>query len=119
MTAATIYMSILGPEGIRRTALQSHQQLHQLVDLLTEIDGVERLFSESVQFHEAVIRVNGDANEVLARLAKRGILGGVALGEYFPDMTECIVLCVTETKVAADLVTYQQALFEVMKEIQA
>src|SRR5690606_41721816 len=39
VTAATIYMSLLGPEGLANTASVSHGQTRKLVEALTKIDG--------------------------------------------------------------------------------
>lgn len=42
VTAATIYMSLVGPEGLRRVAAQSHANTLELVEQLESIAGVKR-----------------------------------------------------------------------------
>ena len=44
VTAATIYMSLLGFEGLARVAQTSHAKTTRLVDGLCAIDGIERLY---------------------------------------------------------------------------
>src|SRR5690606_8714178 len=56
MTAATIYMSLVGADGLQRVAESSHANTLALVDKLTSIAGVKKIFS-AANFHEAVIEV--------------------------------------------------------------
>src|SRR5439155_11647441 len=56
VTAATIYMSLLGAEGLAKVATASMANTQALLEALTAIDGVQRVFSGPV-FHEAVLRL--------------------------------------------------------------
>jgi glycine dehydrogenase subunit 1 len=115
VTAATIYMSLMGPEGIYRTALLSHQRAQQLMDQLVQLQGVEKYFADGHYFHESVIELNCDAKVILDELAKHGVIGGIALGDYFPKMKKCILVCATETKTTEDLAAYKEALIQAMQ----
>ena len=42
VTAATIYLSLVGSEGLRRTALQCHANTKLLIDKLTALEGMVR-----------------------------------------------------------------------------
>ncbi len=114
MTAATIYMSLLGADGLQRVAENSHANTQALVAKLTAIPGVKKLFS-APNFHEAVIQVPRKAGDVLQQLAAHKIQGGVDLGAFYPALENCILLCATETKTAADLEKYAAALAAVLK----
>ena len=57
VTAATIYMALLGPEGLERVAAASHANTPALVEKLTAIGGVTRVFNHPV-FHETVLRLD-------------------------------------------------------------
>ena len=113
VTAATIYMSLLGQEGLARVALASHRQTAKLVALLTQIDGVEPLF-EGPQFHEAGLRLEHPVAAVLEALAVRDILGGFDLSRDFPELGNAMLVCATETKTQSDLEAYASAMKEVM-----
>lgn len=115
VTAATIYMSLLGAEGIRRVAAHSHQNAVSLRQQLTSIPGVESVFSQPM-FHEFVIRLNKPACHVLKALAAKGIQGGLSLTPYYPELGETLLVCATETKTAEDLQQYKIALQEVLAE---
>ena len=113
VTAATIYMSLLGHQGLARVAQASHSQTAALVSALTAIDGVDALFS-GPHFHEAAIRLNQPAGPVLEALATQDILGGHDLSADYPELGDAILVCATETKTDNDVAAYASALREVM-----
>lgn len=114
VTAATIYMSLLGFTGLQHVAAQCAANTRELLKLLTDIPGVEAIFSRPF-FHEAVIRIRDKPiNTILEKLAGRGTLGGIALANYFSNLKDCLLICATETKTAEDLKTYATQLKEVL-----
>ena len=109
VTASTIYMSIVGPQGLKRVAAASHANTRKLAGKIGGIEGVEIAF-QGPYFHEIVVRLNRSAEETLNALAAEGITGGLALGEYYPELGEAILVCATETKTEADLDRYAERL---------
>lgn len=109
VTAATIYMSLLGPEGLRRVAMASHANTKKLAEKLTKIPGVELIFTRPF-FHEIALRLPESADIVLAKLADSGIQGGVNLTKFYPELGNAILICATETKTEEDLDKYQRCL---------
>ena len=114
VTAATIYLSLLGPEGLARVANQCHRNLGELVSALTRIKGVKLAF-EKPRFHEAVLLLDRPVAPVLAELARRGIVGGFDLSNDYPDLGHALLVCATETRTAADIKAYADALAETLK----
>lgn len=113
VTAATIYMSLIGPEGLRRVAAQSHASTLELVEQLEAINGVKRTF-DTPTFHETVLTLPKTAADVLSKLKQQGILGGLDLHGYYPELGNALLVCATETKTSADLQSYAQALKQVL-----
>jgi glycine dehydrogenase subunit 1 len=113
VTAATIYMSLLGAAGLAAVAHASMQRTAELIAALSKVPGVRRAFS-APHFHEAVMLLDRPPAPVLAALAKRGILGGLDLSERYPDLGHAMLVCATETKIAADIDAYGAALADVM-----
>ncbi len=109
VTAATIFMSLLGPEGLRRVAVQSHTNTLALVEALERIPGVKRIFNGTV-FHEAALSLPKPTSEVLSKLKDQGIIAGLDLQTFYPDMDNTLLVCATETKTEADLQRYAQQL---------
>jgi glycine dehydrogenase subunit 1 len=113
MTAATIYMALVGEEGLQQVAGISHTNTRKLVDKLTAIDGVEPLF-DGPFFHEAALKLPKPAAEVTQALAAQGILGGFELGREYDGLANGLLVCATETKTEADLDAYAEALKAVL-----
>ena len=113
VTAATIYLSLLGHAGLRQVALTAHRQTTKLRDLLCKIKGVEPTF-EGNHFHEAAITLDRPVAPVLDALAEKEILGGLDLSVDFPTLGDSLLICATETKTDADLQCYADALAEVL-----
>jgi glycine dehydrogenase subunit 1 len=116
VTAATIYMALTGPEGLRRIAAQSHANTLSLLEKLEALKGVKRIFNGSL-FHEAIVSLPVPAAGVLRTLEDRGILGGLNLEEYYPELGSAILLCATETKTSADLENYAKNLGQVLDNL--
>jgi glycine dehydrogenase subunit 1 len=109
VTASTIYMSLLGPDGLANVASASHQNTAELIMQLTAIKGVKVMFN-AAHFHEAVISLPKPAAEVLAALAGKNILGGYDLGKDYPELGNALLVCATEMRTAEDIAAYANAL---------
>jgi glycine dehydrogenase subunit 1 len=108
VTAATIYLSLLGPVGLRRVAEACHANTRELVAALTRLPGVECAFRPF--FHEAVLTLPVPAAPVLDRLAAGGLLGGYDLAADFPELGHAVLACATEQRTAEDIAAYADAL---------
>ena len=113
VTAATLYLTLLGPKGLEQVAAACHANTRALVERLTQIPGVSRAFSRPV-FHEAVLKLPRPASAVLEELLARGILGGFDLSSDYPELGHALLVCATETRDEADLQRYAVALAEVV-----
>jgi glycine dehydrogenase subunit 1 len=118
VTAATIYLTLLGPAGLERVARVSHARTRQLVDALSKVPGVKRRF-DAPYFHEAVVTLDRPVGTVLAELARRNIVGGLDLSGDYPELGDSLLVCATETKSDADIDTYARALREVVTAARA
>ncbi|HWJ06308.1 MAG TPA: aminomethyl-transferring glycine dehydrogenase subunit GcvPA [Steroidobacteraceae bacterium] len=114
VTAATIYLSLLGPQGLAQVAATSMQRTQQLVDALTRIPGV-RLAFDHPRFHEAVLLLDRPVAGVLEALARRGIVGGYDISARYPSLGHALLVCATETRTVGDIDIYAQALAETMR----
>jgi glycine dehydrogenase subunit 1 len=118
VTAATIYMSLLGAEGLERVAAASLQRTADLVARLSKIAGVRPAFT-APRFHEAVLILDRPVAPVLTALARRGILGGLDLAERYPELGHALLVCATETKLDVDIDAYAGALAEILNSSRA
>jgi glycine dehydrogenase subunit 1 len=118
VTAATIHMSLLGYQGLRRVALQCVAQTAKLAAMASAKDGVETAFS-APRFHEVVLRLDRPVGPVLESLAANNILGGLDLTKDYPELGNTLLVCATETKTDADLEAYTAALDNALQKSQA
>jgi glycine dehydrogenase subunit 1 len=113
--AFTIHMTLLGEAGLRRLARINHANACALADALAKVPGVKVL--NDAFFNEFTIRVPGDGRDVIEKLAKEGVLGGVPLARLAPnnpDMRDLIVVASTEVNTDEDRAAYVAALKEVL-----
>jgi glycine dehydrogenase subunit 1 len=108
-TGATIYMSLLGAEGMRRIAATSHANANLLHEKLLKVKGVEAVFNRPF-FHEFVVRFHKPAAEILQYLIAHGIQGGFDLTFEYPMLGNSLLICTTETKSEQDLEIFAQQL---------
>jgi glycine dehydrogenase subunit 1 len=118
VTASTIYMALMGPQGLERTAAVSHARTRELVDKLTALDGVEQVFDRPL-FHEAVVRFPVPLGDVLRALEAQSVLGGYPLGDDYPELDGCLLVCATETKASEDIDAYVAHLARILSKQQA
>lgn len=111
VTAAAIYMSLMSTEGLKRVASTSHSNACDLLKLLKPVPKITPVFN-SPFFHEFVVRFDRPVQSILNQLSENGIQAGYSLTEYYPELGESLLICVTETKTAADLQNYQRLLLK-------
>jgi len=92
--AATVYLSLLGGEGIQDLARVNFEKAQELKKQIESIDGYKQVFS-GIFFNEFVIKC---PNAILLnkRLLKNGIQGGLLLEKYFPELKNCMLFGITE-----------------------
>lgn len=107
VTASTIYMSLLGSEGLRNVASNCINNTTLLKQKLKDA-GFELVFDDA-GFHEFLVRVN-DASQTIERMAAENYVAGVDVSEQYPELGQCLLLCVTETKTEEDLDAFVKTL---------
>jgi glycine dehydrogenase subunit 1 len=113
VTAATIHMSLLGAAGLESVAAACQAQTTATIDALTRIAGVKLAFA-GPRFHEAVLQLDRNVDEVLEALAQLGVIGGYDLSRQYPELGNALLVCATETRTGEDIAQYEAALRKVM-----
>jgi glycine dehydrogenase subunit 1 len=93
--AATIYLCLLGKTGLRRLAEQNLAKAHYAAARLREIPGFATPYTAPC-FNEFVIQVPGDAEGLLDELRRHKIVGGLHLGDFYPELSNHLLMCFTE-----------------------
>lgn len=101
---AAVYLSLLGPEGMREVGEAILQKSHYAADRLAEIRGVEVKFAGFFKEFPLNIDATGKkVRQVNRALLKRGIFGGKDISREFPELGQSALTCVTEVHSKADI----------------
>ncbi len=111
--AATIFLCVYGKEGLRKLAEQNLAKAHYLADELGKLGGVRLPFGATF-FNEFVVRLDADAASVQQRLREKGIIAGVNLTKWYPELKNSLLLCATETVKRTDLDRFVAAFKEAL-----
>lgn len=100
-TTAAMYLASLGGSGLRELASLNRDKAEYLKSQL-QAAGCSLPFGAPT-FNEFVVRFPGGHAEAQEQLKDKGIIPGVDLGHYYPELEGHSLVCVTETKSKQDL----------------
>ncbi len=115
VTAATIYMSIVGAEGLERVAATSHANTRKLVAMLTDNEFVKPRFNRPY-FHECPLEFSIPLKGVIRPFAAHNLLPGYELEQHYPQLKDTLLVCATETKTEEDLQIYTNHLTRMLEK---
>jgi len=104
-----MYMVTMGPQGLREVALLNLRKAAYAKEQLAKVRGFSLRFTGPT-FNEFVLRTKKKPGEVLKGLLKRQIIGGLDLGRFYPELKDCLLVCVTEQKRRTEIDALAKAL---------
>ena len=100
---ASVYLASLGPAGLCETATLCTQKAHYASRQITACDRFELAFSHPF-VKEFVIRDRaGSVDRLLDHCRQANILAGIPLGQWYPDLSDCFLVCVTEKRTRSQI----------------
>ena len=100
---AAVYLSLMGPQGMRDVAELCLQKANYALDQLTAGGKVSKVFDRPI-FKEFVVRVNdGRVDDLFEAAKKQYILPGVPLGRWYPQFADCLLVAVTEKRTKEEI----------------
>jgi len=99
---ATIFLETLGKEGMKELAWQNIQKANYALEKLSQLKGVTRRFNGSI-FNEFVLQFSPEWAEVEEFLKQKKIIAGLNLEEFYPELRNCVLFCVTEMHKKEDI----------------
>jgi glycine cleavage system P protein (glycine dehydrogenase) subunit 1 len=99
--AVTVYLSTVGRSGLHQVALANLRRAHAASEALCADGRWRRRFSGPI-FNEFVI-AGRDAAGALQAARREGVLAGLSLAPWYPELDDCILVCATETHREADI----------------
>ena len=112
--AVAVYLSALGREGLRQVANLCLQKAHFAQTAILELPGFQPVFDRPF-FHEFVTRCPRPPQEIQRELQEAGIVAGLDLGRYYPELAGCLLTAVTEKRTREDI----ELLVGMLKEVSA
>jgi glycine dehydrogenase subunit 1 len=110
--AAAVYLSLLGPTGLRQVADLCYSKAHYAAEKISNIPGFS-LCLDAPYFHEFPVCCPKPVAEINAHLLEHGFLGGYDLVQDYPSLTNHMLLAVTEMNTREEI----DALVEVLEEV--
>jgi glycine cleavage system P protein (glycine dehydrogenase) subunit 1 len=111
--AATVHLTLLGKAGLREMAEQNVAKSQFALGLLEQIPGVRRAFSGPF-FNEFTLEFSRSVRMINADLLKDKIVGPLALGPMYPELSKHGLVCVTETTSRQDIERFAQAVERIL-----
>ena len=119
VTAATIYMSLVGEKGLKKAASKSQIQANKLYNKLLEIPSIKPVFTNNNFIYEFAINLNYlnniDKNKFITELENLGFQAGFCLDKFYPELKNALLISVTETKTDKDLDDFINAIKNLYK----
>ncbi|MDA7977410.1 MAG: aminomethyl-transferring glycine dehydrogenase subunit GcvPA [Pirellulales bacterium] len=100
---ASVYLAQMGPQGLREVANLCLQKSRHAAAAITANDRFTLAFDAST-FKEFVIRdAAGDVDSLVKHAMSKGYFAGVPLGQWYPDLSDCFLVAVTERRTKAEI----------------
>jgi glycine dehydrogenase subunit 1 len=113
---ASIYLATMGPKGLRQAAELSTRKAHYAAERLSAVPGLSLAFPGPF-FKEFVLRAEGDVSKILAEVGHLGYHGGIALGRWYPSLSDGILVAVTEKRTRDEIDGLAAAYNQVMGRV--
>ncbi|HZS06653.1 MAG TPA: aminomethyl-transferring glycine dehydrogenase subunit GcvPA [Blastocatellia bacterium] len=114
---ATVYLSLLGRKGLQEVAEQNVQKAHYAAKQIAALGGYKLRFTAPF-FNEFVVTCPKPAREILDRLARQKIIGGLPLARFFPRMENELLVCVTETTTRQEVDSFTDTLKRISEDTE-
>jgi glycine dehydrogenase subunit 1 len=114
---AAVYLSLMGPQGMRELGEGILQRAEYVIRLLGGIKGVKVPAFSAPHFKEFVVnfdRTGKTVKQINRALLQKKIFGGKDLSKEFPELGQSALYCVTEIHTQADLLRFAETLREVI-----
>jgi glycine dehydrogenase subunit 1 len=111
---ATVFLSCLGKEGLKELAIMNLSKAEYVKKIVSRIRGCKLNFIGPT-FNEFVLRIEKEPEEVLEKLRKERILGGLPLEKFFPELDHHLLVTVTEMNRKEEIDRWGEALEKALK----
>ncbi len=111
-TAVTLYLALLGRDGLQKVATSCVSNTQKLIDLLAHQSDLHFIYGTTV-FHEFIVQLEVSVDAVIELLAEDDIVAGIELTD------NRLLICVTETKTEEELKFFAQSLITACDKVKS
>ena len=101
--AASVYLATMGRKGLTQVAELCVQKAHYAASQIAKLPGWSLAFPDKPFFKEFVVRAPGEPKKINEALLEQGIIGGLPLGEFYPELENALLVCVTEQRTKEEI----------------
>jgi glycine dehydrogenase subunit 1 len=104
-----IFLTSLGRQGFAEFARLNYDKAEYAKSVFANLPGVS-ILNSGPTFNEFSLRLPKDAGPVVERLLSKKIAAGVPLGQWYPEMADCMTITVTEKRTKEEIDTFAHKL---------
>ncbi|MCK4447526.1 MAG: aminomethyl-transferring glycine dehydrogenase subunit GcvPA, partial [Candidatus Marinimicrobia bacterium] len=101
--AATIYLSLMGKNGLNRVATLCLNNSHYLCERITALQGFDLAYDNTPFFKEFVVKTPVPAKKIIDAGVEKNIFSGVDLGGYRREWEKSLLIAVTERRTCQEM----------------
>ncbi len=107
-----VYLASMGKRGITQVAKMCFDKAHYAAKEISALPGYSLPY-DGPFFKEFVVKCQAGVDKVLNACRDEGILGGVALKDFYPQMSEYMLVAVTEKRTREEIDRFVKVLKKV------
>ena len=111
---ATVFLSCLGKEGLKELGMMNLSKTEYAKKAVSRIRGCKLNFIAPT-FNEFVLQIEKEPENVLEKLKKEGMIGGLPLGKFYPELDHHLLVTMTEMNKKEEIDQWAEALKEALK----
>ena len=100
---AAVYLACLGPQGLREVGQLCVQKKHYAATQISAHPRFQLAFDRSTFKEFAVRDTHGQVSDVLDSARQQGCLAGIPLGTWYPELSDCFLVAVTEKRTKEEI----------------
>ncbi|MEZ6119700.1 MAG: aminomethyl-transferring glycine dehydrogenase subunit GcvPA [Pirellulaceae bacterium] len=112
---ASIYLSVMGPHGLRDAAHLCFQKAHYAAQQIAALDRFQLAWNQPFLKEFVVQDQSGQVQELLDDATEHGYLAGVSLAPWYPELADCFLVAVTERRTKDQIDSLTQYLAQASK----